>query len=692
MTPGKAIFLSYASQDMDAARRISESLAAMGLEVWFDRSELRGGDAWDASIRAQIRDCALFVPVISASTESRGEGYFRLEWKLAVDRSHLMADDQAFLLPVVIDDTPEAAARVPDAFRSRQWVRLPDGRPTAEFVAHVKRLLGPKDGTIHSGKSASEPPTPPAAGRPSVGSKFPTRIVAGLAVLAFLLAAYIAHSVLTDDSGPVVPKTSAAKAGAERAPVRPAPNSVAVLPFANLSEEKGNEYFSDGISEELLTVLQKVPGLHVAARSSSFSFKGTNATAQEIGRKLGVAHLIEGSVRKSGKSVRITARLSRAATGEQLWSDGYTRDLKDVFAVQTDLAQTIVEQLRGHLGEAITASAKSQIKAQIEVAAKGGTQNAEAHQLYLQGLFDLHRLAADSAVRAQGFLERAVALDPSFALAWAALSRTAAQRAAYASTKRDYDEGWALARRAADRALKLEPELPSAHLARMTVQMLNEFAWKAAAESLRRAQRAAPTDADVIAAASALAYAIGQKERAVDLALEAVSRDPLNAETRVNLGWALDGAGRYRESQAQFQRVVELSPSAAWGHAGVSLALLHQRLFDGALREAVQESVEWSRLTMQAQALWALNRKPESDAALAALVAGYAEVAAIQIAQVHAYRRENDLAFEWLGRAARQLDSGLAWCKSDAVFAMLQDDPRWAAFLKSIGLADEQLR
>jgi hypothetical protein len=136
-----AVFLSYASQDAIAARRICEALRAAGLTVWLDENELRGGDAWDASIRKQIKECALFVPLISAATNARGEGYFRLEWRLAVERLHQMADDQAFLLPVVIDATEEASARVPDRFRERQWSRFVDGETTPEFVEGLRRLL-----------------------------------------------------------------------------------------------------------------------------------------------------------------------------------------------------------------------------------------------------------------------------------------------------------------------------------------------------------------------------------------------------------------------------------------------------------------------------------------------------------------------------------------------------------------------
>src|SRR3984893_925143 len=199
----------------------------------------------------------------------------------------------------------------------------------------------------------------------------------------------------------------------------PDQKSVAVLPFVNLSDDKGSEYFSDGVSEELLTVLQKIPGMRVAARTSAFSFKGKNATAQEIGQKLGVAYLVDGSVRKSGEAVRIAARLARADTGEELWSENFTRNLKDVFAVQTELAETIVAQVRDRLtGSAADSADKQKIQAEVQAAEKGGTKNVEAHQYYLQGRFFENRHSEKSAQEALTAYEHAVALDPGFARAW----------------------------------------------------------------------------------------------------------------------------------------------------------------------------------------------------------------------------------------------------------------------------------
>jgi hypothetical protein len=219
----KALFLSYASQDAEPAARICAALRAAGIEVWFDQSSLRGGDAWDALIRRQVRECAVFMPVISANANTRTEGYFRLEWRLAVDRSHLMSDDRLFLLPVVIDDTPEPTARVPDRFRERQWSKLPAGKCSPAFVEWVAQV-------VSGGASSSGPrPMPPSAA-PISGAT------------------------------PAPPKTP----------------SIAVLPLLNIGRDEEGEHFADGLAEELLNVLASIPGLRVASRTSSFSFKGTN--------------------------------------------------------------------------------------------------------------------------------------------------------------------------------------------------------------------------------------------------------------------------------------------------------------------------------------------------------------------------------------------------------------------------------
>ena len=478
------------------------------------------------------------------------------------------------------------------------------------------------------------------------------------------------------------------------APVNaPDQKSVAVLPFVNLSDDKGSEYFSDGVSEELLTVLQKIPGLHVAARTSAFSFKGKNATAQEIGQKLGVAHLVEGSVRKAGDAVRIAARLTRADTGEELWSENYTRNLKDVFAVQTELAQTIVEQLRGRFGGADT-GAKEKIQAEVQAAEKGGTENVEAHELYLQGRFYENRHSDKSAREALAAYQHAVELDPGFARAWAGVARTHTWIAGFATEggQKVFDAHLASARDAVARALAIEPDLPDALYARAWLETNFDFNWSAATQTVSKAMALAPADPNMLIAAANLETALGNTDRAIEIYRKAVELDPVNAQSRSFLAFGLANTKRFAEARAEYARVIELNPSAPWAHAGLGLAYLLQNKFEEAANEAQADAGDWARLLIVSCARWAQKRVEESDAALNELIKNEAELAAFQVAEAYAYRGDKDRAFEWLERARRQHDPGLGNLRKDPLLESLYHDPRWNAFLHTMGLADEQLK
>ena len=470
----------------------------------------------------------------------------------------------------------------------------------------------------------------------------------------------------------------------------PDQKSVAVLAFVNLSDDKGSEYFSDGISEELLTVLQKIPGLRVAARTSAFSFKGKNATAQEIGQKLGVAHLVEGSVRKSGDSVRIAARLTRTDTGEELWSENFTRDLKDVFAVQTELAQTIVGQLRGQL---TSGAADAVIQAQVQAAEKGGTKNVKAHQQYLQGRFYSDRHSEKSAGEALVAFQRAVELDPAFALAWAGLAQTHLWYCGFSTegARTGFDTHLSSAREATARALSLEPNLPEALLAGSQVQRF-DYDWKGAGETLRAALALAPANPALLIAAGNLAIAEGDTERAITLYRHAVELDPVNPQARGFLAFNLAATGHVAEAQAEYPRVAELNPAAPWAHAGLGFSYLLEGKFDEAAAAAQNDAAEYAKLLVVATARWGQRRIPEADAALAQLTESFADTAAYQIAEVHAYRGDKDRAFEWLERARRQRDAGLASLRKDPLLSNLREDSRWNTFLRTMGLTDDQLK
>ena len=625
----RAVFLSYSSQDAEAARRIRDALDAVGLEVWFDKNELRGGDAWDKSIRKQIKECALFVPIISANTNARSEGYFRLEWKLAVDRSHLMADDQAFLLPVAIDDTLEASARVPDRFRELQWSR-PFGNETPQaFAERALRLLSDR---APSASPASSPA--PADPRPGTSSSNDTP-------------------------------------------------SIAVLPFVNMSRDEENEYFADGLSEELLNVLAKIRGLRVASRTSAFFFKGKNIDLATVAQKLNVATILEGSVRKSGKRVRITAQLIQVATDSHLWSETYDRELDDIFAVQDDIAQSVVTELRAALLGERAGSAESAVAKEVKAAATGRAENPEAHRLYLQGRFFLERMTEADLARGVDYFRQAIALDPEFALAWTGLSRAYWTQAGYGW--QPVAEGFELARDAAKRALAIAPDLAEGHVCLGLVLQGHDWNWKAAEGEFRRALALAPGNVDVLRAFGSEAGILGREDEALEYLRRAVELDPLSSSSHRFLGLRCAIYGRLEEGEKALRAALDLNPNAGLAHCFLSIVRLFQGNATDALEVAQREVLPDFRMLGLALAHHTLGHAEESDKALAQLIEGHGHAAAYQVAEAFGWREEKERAFEWLERAYVQRDPGLGHTLTDPFFSPLHEDPRWLPFLKKMG-------
>ena len=462
--------------------------------------------------------------------------------------------------------------------------------------------------------------------------------------------------------------------------------SIAVLPFINMSRDEENEYFADGLSEELLNVLAKIRGLRVASRTSAFSFKGKDVDIPTVAQKLNVATVLEGSVRKSGNRVRITAQLIEVASDSHLWSETYDRELDDIFAVQDDIAQAVVKELRTALltekaAEAQTPAAATEVRA----ATTGRSDNPEAFQLYLQAKFHGERYTQADTDGAVELYKRAIALDPRFALAWAELSRVYQTQAGYGFAP--IDEGHERGREAAQRALALAPELAEGHIALGLVQQLHDWNWPAADASFRRAMELAPGDAHALRAAAGLARILGRRDDAQALIGKALALDPLDARTHRQAAMIYLMSKDLERTAAAFQLSLDLSPNAGLGRAFLAITRVMQGRPEEALPLAQAEPHEVFRNIALAMTLRALGRVAEADAALQTLADNFGWAAAYQVAEGYADRGDVDAAYEWLERAYVQRDPGVVYAAEDPFLEPLRSDPRWRPFVRKLGLA-----
>jgi TolB-like protein len=675
------VFLSYASQDAEAALRICDALRAAGVEVWFDQSELRGGDAWDRSIRKQIKACTLFIPIISRNTHDRDEGYFRLEWKLAVDRCHLMAADKTFLLPVVIDDTPDDDDRVPERFREVQWTRLPRGATPTAFVERVRRLLSGDAAPDANRSAAAEERGATAEMRPrnpeprsrSRALLFATTALALLTIVYFSVNRFILQKRASE--APVATPIEATKAPSSE--FNPPPHSIAVLPFVNMSGEKEQEYFSDGLTEELLNSLAAVNGLQVAARTSSFSFKGKDTDIATIARKLNVGSVLEGSVRRSTHTVRITAQLINAVTGFHLWSKTYDRDLGDVLKLQTEIATEVAQALEMTL--------LADMASRIEL---GGTSNPAAFDALL------HALKAGDAGGPQDYLQaiaaftEALRLDPNYALALAQRSFTQSLYASQFAQGPEIREHFDKAVADAQRAIAIAPELAEAHVSLGFYLSNGALDLKRAHVEFERARALAPGSAAVLRIAGIYFVMVGQIDSGVADLRHAVTLDPLSPVTHHLLGFGLYLARRFEEARAANAEAISLDPGfgRAYEFSGLSDYLLGN--LDRARVTCEKRPEYWGTNWCLALVYQKLGRPDDALAAMKRVVADQGDSAAYQYATIYAQWGDTAKALDWLETAMRLRDSGLSLLKRDPLMDPLRKQPRFQAVERALGFPD----
>ena len=658
------VFISYASRDVAVADAVVATLERHGVACWIAPRDVKAGALYAEAIVRAISGAKALVLVLSESSVASAHVGKEVERASSKRRP---------VIALRIDDAPLSPA-LEYFLGESHWV---DARASgmdaalAKLIGAIREPERPVPGitaVVTPGTSAT---TASPARRSSRNRIF---LAAGLAVLAVALAALLVdrlwlarHSTPEQAAVPAAPGPAAAKA----VDTTISEKSIAVLPFVNMSADKEQEYFSDGLSEELIDRLSHSPDLKVISRTSSFYFKGKQATIAEIANTLHVSHVLEGSVRKSGRTLRITAQLIRAADGSHLWSQTYDRNLADVFKMQEEIAETVATSLKA----ALTSTARGQ----------STSTNVEAYNLLLRGVFFYRRFNEADMSQAIELYQKAIDLDPNYALAWARLAEAYYEQASNGWTH--VADGIPKARAAAARALKLDPTLEIPHRALARISLFFDWDWSAAREQFQRARELDPDDLTPAAALAWLSGGMyGRMDEQIEIRKRATERDPLDTRSLISLMIDLFLAGHNEESLAAARQLLLINPSGAGVYANMTLPLLLLGRPDEAVAAAEKEADEISRLSALSAAYWALGRKTESDAALKELETKSALDDAYSIAELHAYRGEIDLAFQWLDRAYRQHDGGMIQVRVDPLLQNLHQDQRYKAVLVKMKL------
>ena len=648
------LFISYASHDAEVAQRACSAMEAAGFPCWVAPRDVVPGTVYADGIVRAINETEILVLILSA--HAIASAHVRKELERAASKRHP-------IIVLRIDAAPLTPAL--EYFLSEsQWIEAGrDGTDAAiaKLVCAVQQHLMPGSSVApaHSLEAG--------ASRPGVATPRGPWMIAAVAV-AVAVALALGTSYLVT----VKPRLHGHNlaVGASSTAVE---ESIAVLPFTDMSEKKDQEYFADGMAEEIIDVLVKIPGLKVIGRTSSFQFKGQNVDLRTIGTQLGARYVLEGSVRKSADRLRVTAQLIDSRDGTHLMSQGYDRDIGDVLKTQDEIAASLVRALQFDVGA-------------DSIVLRPVTRNSEAYALYLQGMHAYERYDQKGFEQAENDMKRALELDPSMACAAAGLALM-------------YDSlgEWGFlppaaafpqARQAAQHALELDPNNALGHVVLVNIHDIYDWDWLAAEREQRQVFAIAPNDPVVSALAGRHLITIGRWDDALKMLNAALAQDPLNPPVSLMLNWVQVRRGRLIEAEAAARRTLEISPTYTAAHYYLAIALLARGQRDAALAEAQLETDDATRLVGLAIVYHSLERKVDSDAALAQLQNDPADVFAFGIAEVYAYRGEADQALQWLDRAYARKDSTLYTIKGDWPFRGLEADPRYQAFLRKMNLPE----
>jgi TolB-like protein len=656
------VFVSYASQDAAVANSVVEALERHSISCWIAPRDVIAGEFYADAIVHAIDTSRVLVLILSPH---------------AVASPHILREVErasAKRHPVISlrIERAELPSGLEYFLNTSQWLDASNGETARALPKLIEAVRRAQQGVSARTTTTTAPPSIQSSSPPHKSKS----LIAILCTLIIGVAlAFTVDKIWLSKHTSDAPKNSAAISAfsPQTGPAAPE-KSVAVLPFVDMSEKKDQEYFSDGMSEELIDMLTKIPDLRIPARTSSFYFKGKPTTIADIAKTLGVAYVLEGSVRKSGSVLRVTAQLIRVDTGYHLWSETYDRQLDDVFKVQDDIARAVVSALKASLlGKAPPESA--------------GTQSIEAYDLYLWARSNYVKANTRTDYeKVAEYLRKTLAADPQFANAWALLSRVVATQGQgnYVPAKEAIEES----RRAANRALELNPRLPDAHTAVAKIYVDDDLNIRRGEAEVQQALALDPNNSFSLSWAAWLAAYKGEFDQAIALAHRSIDSDPVNSNRYENLASILYNARKYPEALAAIRKHDDLSPGANGERSFSPFIKLASGDPAGALAAIESEPELATNCGCRVLALDALGRKYEADLALANLEKHHANDNATGIAKVYASRRDLDQAFKWFDRSYQQHEYELLWIKVDPLVRNVQTDPRFNTLLKKLGLQD----
>jgi TolB-like protein/predicted Zn-dependent protease len=658
------VFISYASQDAVLATTVVEALERSGVACWIAPRDVTPGAFYADEIVHAI-DAAKAIVLILSVNAADSQHVLR-EVERAASKRH----------PVVslrIDQAPLPAG-LEYFLNTSQWLNASGG----DVARSMPKLIAAVQVAVQAPVVTPEKTPTPRGPAPSTsaGSSKRTAIIVtsmiGLAIAGFAIdRLWVSSRRAAATSVPTAAVPAPAPAPA--APAIPE-KSVAVLPFVDMSEKKDQEYFSDGLSEELIDKLSKVPDLRVPARTSSFYFKGKQTSMAEIAKALGVSHVLEGSVRKFGNKLRITVQLIRCDNGYHVWSESYDRQFSDIFKIQDDVANAVVLALKASILSGTTSRTTA-------------PTDSDAYNLLLQARSIWKHGQRKDELMAIDYLHEALKKDPKFSVAWATLAMYLVRHfTVYTDGSFRTIRNQAVA--AAEKALDLDPYLPEARLAMAAIRFDLDWDWVAARREIELALQRDPGSVPAIIYASSIAYIQGRKEESLQLMRRAAELDPLNARVLKDLAYVYGDADQTMEQEQALRKAIELNPTGDGIHYLLALSLLRQGKPEAALEELKQEPEETYRMTGQVLALDAIGRRDEADRIIAVAERKYGDSGFAGFVMIYASRNDLDKAFYWLDRGYAMHDGGLPYLASDYYGRNLRSDPRFKAFLRKMNLPE----